>query len=144
MRQTTPIRGRAWPYILLLVLVAAATAGVTALLLNVSERKAEGREPFVRLVEVDEDTTDPAVWGVNWPKQYETYLLTAESTRTRFGAGHGWANQAGLRARLQVLIKSVCQHWQPPKPHPYTPSDSGSGHRCGLATKDREGRENRL
>ncbi|MGH0034017.1 MAG: ammonia-forming cytochrome c nitrite reductase subunit c552 [Myxococcota bacterium] len=75
-------------YLLVLVVVALATAGVTALLLNVAERKAEGREPFVRLVEVDEDTTDPAVWGVNWPKQYDTYKLTSLSTRTRFG-GHG-------------------------------------------------------
>lgn len=75
-------------YVILIVLVAVATAGVTALLLNVAERKVEARRPFVRLVEVDEDTTDPARWGVNWPKQYDTYKLTARSTRTRFG-GHG-------------------------------------------------------
>ena len=52
-------------YVILIVLVAVATAGVTALLLNVAERKVEARRPFVRLVEVDEDTTDPARWGVN-------------------------------------------------------------------------------
>ncbi len=78
--------GRVAPY--LLVLVVVTTAAVTALLLNVFERKSEARQPFVRLVEVDEDTTDPAVWGKNWPKQYDTYRLTALSTRTRFG-GHG-------------------------------------------------------
>ena len=54
-------------YAIFLVLVALATIGVVALLLNVAERKREGNDPFVRLVEVDEDTTDPAVWGVNWP-----------------------------------------------------------------------------
>ena len=75
-------------YVLLILVVAAATAGVTALLLSVAERKQEARTPFVRLVEVDEDTTDPAIWGANWPKQYDTYLLTSLSTRTRFG-GHG-------------------------------------------------------
>jgi len=75
-------------YVILIVLVAVATAGVTALLLNVAERKVEARRPFVRLVEVDEDTTDPARWGVNWPKQYDTYKLTARATQTRFG-GHG-------------------------------------------------------
>jgi nitrite reductase (cytochrome c-552) len=80
--------GRAWPYVLLIVVVATVTAGITALLLNVVERKAEGRQPFVRLVEVNEDTTDPAVWGINWPKEYDTYLLTAQQTSTRFG-GHG-------------------------------------------------------
>lgn len=71
-----------------IVLVAIATALITALLMNISQRKREAATPYVRLVEVDEDVTDPAKWGVNWPKQYESYLLTANSTRTRFG-GHG-------------------------------------------------------
>lgn len=79
---------RLWPYLALMALVATVTAGVTALLLNVAERKAEERTPFVRLVEVNEDTTDPAIWGTNWPKQYDTYKLTTQATRTRFG-GHG-------------------------------------------------------
>jgi nitrite reductase (cytochrome c-552) len=67
---------------------AAITAGVAALLINVNERKTEAKTTVVRLVEVTEDTTDPAVWGVNWPKQYDSYQRTAISTRTRFG-GHG-------------------------------------------------------
>jgi nitrite reductase (cytochrome c-552) len=88
MTTPCPQSGRVWPYVLLIVVVATATAGVTVLLLNVAERKAEARTPFVRLVELDEDTTDPAVWGTNWPKQYDSYKLTAQATRTRFG-GHG-------------------------------------------------------
>lgn len=79
---------RGWLYLVLMVVVAVATAGITALLLNVTQRKAEQRTPFVRLVEVDEDTTDPESWGKNWPKQYDTYKLTAQHTRTRYG-GHG-------------------------------------------------------
>lgn len=78
--------GRAAFGVLILV-VAAATAGVTALLMNISERKNEQRLPFVRLVEVTEDTTDPKVWGVNWPLQYEAYLRTSRPTKTLFG-GH--------------------------------------------------------
>ncbi len=78
----------AWPYVAVALVVGLAAGGVAALMLNVSERKAEERTPFVRLVEVNEDTVDPAVWGKNWPRQYDTYKLTALSTRTRFG-GHG-------------------------------------------------------
>ena len=74
--------------ILTVLVVAAITAAVTALLMNISDRKAEATRPYVRVVEVTEDTTDPAEWGKNWPKQYESYLLTAQATRTRFG-GHG-------------------------------------------------------
>lgn len=68
--------------------VAIVTALVTALLVNIFERRSEARNPYVRLVEVTEDTTDPAQWGINWPKQYDSYQLTAIATRTRFG-GHG-------------------------------------------------------
>jgi nitrite reductase (cytochrome c-552) len=70
------------------LVVAAVTAAVTALLININERKTEARNPYVRLVEVTEDTTDPAQWGINWPKQYDSYQRTAITTRTRFG-GHG-------------------------------------------------------
>jgi hypothetical protein len=46
------------------------------------------RHPYVRVVEVGEDDTDPAKWGKNWPAQYDGYKRTAIITRTRFG-GHG-------------------------------------------------------
>src|SRR5512134_340805 len=82
-------QGWSLPVILAVALVVAAiTAGVAALLVNINERKTEARTTSVRLVEVTEDTTDPAQWGVNWPKQYDSYQRTAISTRTRFG-GHG-------------------------------------------------------
>lgn len=72
----------------LTAIVALGAAGVVAMLMNVSERKAEGRERYVPLVKVTEDDTDPATWGRNWPIQYDLYKKTALSTRTRFG-GHG-------------------------------------------------------
>ena len=70
------------------LLFGIATALVTALLMNIFERKIEAKNPFVRLVEVTEDDTDPEKWGINWPQQYDSYRRTAVSTRTRFG-GHG-------------------------------------------------------
>jgi nitrite reductase (cytochrome c-552) len=73
----------------IVMLVSAALAVLaTGLLLNIFQRKEEARKPFVRLVEVGEDDTDPAKWGINWPRQYDSYRLTALATRTRFG-GHG-------------------------------------------------------
>ena len=70
------------------LIFGVATALVTALLMNIFERKIEAKNPFVRLVEVTEDDTDPEKWGINLPKQYDSYLRTAVTTRTRFG-GHG-------------------------------------------------------
>ncbi len=74
--------------LVLIAVVAVVAAAVTGLLMNIFERKQEAAAPFTPLVEVTEDTTDPAKWGVNWPKQYDSYKLTAQTTRTRFG-GHG-------------------------------------------------------
>ena len=67
---------------------AVASALVAALLTNIHARKMEAAKPYVRIQEVTEDTTDPAVWGINWPRQYDLYRKTALTTRTRFG-GHG-------------------------------------------------------
>jgi nitrite reductase (cytochrome c-552) len=68
--------------------VAVATALVVALLLNITERQAEAEKPFTPLVQVTEDTLDPAQWGINWPKQYDSYKRTALHSQTTFG-GHG-------------------------------------------------------
>jgi len=75
-------------YIALTIVVALVAAGLTALLTNIMEKKEEQRHPYVRVVEVGEDDTDPAKWGRNWPMQYDGYRRTALPTRTRFG-GHG-------------------------------------------------------
>lgn len=77
-------RGFGW-LALLTALVAAATVGVVALLVNIFERKQEARSPFVRLVEVNEVSTDPKPWGVNFPLQYESYLRTVDLERTEYG-----------------------------------------------------------
>jgi nitrite reductase (cytochrome c-552) len=68
---------------------ALFAAGLTALLMNIAERKAESREPYTRLVAVGEDDTDPAKWGKNWPSQYDAYRRTALLTKTRFGGHQG-------------------------------------------------------
>ena len=77
-----------WALVGLCVGVAIATALVTALLLNIRERQSEARAPFVPLAQVTEETTDPEVWGRNWPKEYDSYRRTALETRTTYG-GHG-------------------------------------------------------
>jgi nitrite reductase (cytochrome c-552) len=74
-------------YAVVALCVALATAVVTALLINIFERKQEAKNPFLRLVEVTENDVDPAKWGVNWPREYDGYLRTSEPTRTKYGGG---------------------------------------------------------
>src|SRR4051812_4470985 len=67
------------------VLAAVAALAVVALLVNIFERKQEARNPFYRVVELTDDTDDPAIWGKNFPLQYDGYKRTVDQVRTRYG-----------------------------------------------------------
>jgi nitrite reductase (cytochrome c-552) len=70
-----------------LALGAALLVGVgaTAMLINIFERKQEAKTPFYRVVELTDEIDDPAVWGKNFPLQYDGYRRTVDQARTRFG-----------------------------------------------------------
>ena len=72
------------------LVLAAAGAGVATVLLallltNIFQRRAEARNPFYRVVELNDTITDPAVWGRNFPLQYDAYRRTVDMSRTRYG-----------------------------------------------------------
>jgi nitrite reductase (cytochrome c-552) len=73
--------------LLIVTAVASAVAAVAmaALLVTMFQRHQEARNPYVMFVQVDEDSTDPAVWGVNWPRQYDSFRRTVDYERTRYG-----------------------------------------------------------
>ena len=62
-----------------------ATIAATFLLINIFERKQEAKNPFFRVVELTDEVEDPAIWGKNFPLQYDAYLRTVDQVRTRFG-----------------------------------------------------------
>lgn len=70
---------------IILVVAIALTVTITALLINVFERKQEGHSGFAQVVELDETMIDPAIWGQNFPSQYESYLRTSEFTDSDHG-----------------------------------------------------------
>ncbi|HEU4333765.1 MAG TPA: ammonia-forming cytochrome c nitrite reductase subunit c552 [Candidatus Eisenbacteria bacterium] len=67
------------------VVSAALALGVVGLLVNIMERKQEARNPFYRVVALTDSIEDPAVWGKNFPLQYDDYGRTVDQVRTRFG-----------------------------------------------------------
>ncbi|HVJ91774.1 MAG TPA: ammonia-forming cytochrome c nitrite reductase subunit c552 [Labilithrix sp.] len=84
---TTTLRSRAF-YAGIVLVTSLTTLGLAYLVTDVFKHKVEATKPYVRVVDVGENDTDPATWGRNWPAQYGSYKLTAEPTKTRFG-GHG-------------------------------------------------------
>jgi nitrite reductase (cytochrome c-552) len=88
--------GRVWgrgTLLGLMALTALLTFAVLALAFSIFERKQEGRQPFVRVVEVNEGTSDPAVWGANWPREFDSYQRTVDVTRTRYGGSEAMPQQ---------------------------------------------------
>jgi len=89
--------------VILAALVAAAGAvAATALLVNIAERKQEARNPFYRVVELDDTIEDPAIWGKNFPLQYDDYLRTVDQVRTKYGG-----SEAVPRTPTQADPRSV-------------------------------------
>ena len=70
-----------------ILVTAVATFLIAALLTNIFQRKIEAKNPYLRFVEVTEETTDPAAWGINWPREYDGYKKTVIPTKTNFGGG---------------------------------------------------------
>ena len=78
-------RRRFAPAILVAVLSAVTAIGLAALLTNIFQRQQEATNPFYRVVELDDETTDPEVWGKNFPMQYDGYQRTVDQERTKYG-----------------------------------------------------------
>lgn len=78
--EDTPVRSRGLsPKVWLTVLIvsAVATIGIAFLLTTIFTHKQDARQRYVRVVDVNEVSTDPKPWGKNWPHHYEQYLMTA-------------------------------------------------------------------
>jgi nitrite reductase (cytochrome c-552) len=68
---------------------ALAVVGIAALLASVFQRQQEARNPFYRVVALNDTIDDPAVWGKNFPLQYDDYRRTVDQVRTRYGGSEG-------------------------------------------------------
>lgn len=83
-RGKSRFRGRG-PLVAVAAMAAVTAFAVAALLINIAQKKVEGRQPIFRVVELTDETADPAVWAQNFPFQYDGYVKTVDMVRT----GHG-------------------------------------------------------
>ncbi|HEX9829415.1 MAG TPA: ammonia-forming cytochrome c nitrite reductase subunit c552 [Bacteroidota bacterium] len=86
MADTSKPTKRSFRFVALIAVITTfAAVGVVALLMNIMERKQEARNPFYRVVELNDTTDSPDVWGKNFPLQYDGYIRTVDQVRTRYG-----------------------------------------------------------
>ncbi len=68
------------------VIASSALVGVIAMVLtDIIEKKQETETIYPKIHAIDDDTDNPAEWGMNFPHQFAGYLKTVDQVRTRFG-----------------------------------------------------------
>src|SRR3954463_4574755 len=87
---------------MIVLLAAAASVVGMFVLISVFEHKQEAKNPFFRVVELNDEIDDPAVWGKNFPLQYDDYRRTVDQQRTRYGG-----SEAEERTPTQADPRSV-------------------------------------
>ena len=53
---------------------------IAALLVNITTRKSEAEEYPLKVVEIAPDEVDPSEWGKNFPRHYDSFMKTQDST----------------------------------------------------------------
>ncbi len=65
--------------------LALASLLALVLLENIRDRQQEARVTHVEVARLGEATVDPAEWGKDYPREYESFKRTAEMAATRYG-----------------------------------------------------------
>jgi len=96
-------------FLAVVALAAIATVAVTALLINIFERKQEAKSPFYRVVELNDTIDDPAMWGKDFPLQCDLYLRTTDMERTKYGGSEGVPHSPTQADPRSVVARSKLQ-----------------------------------
>jgi nitrite reductase (cytochrome c-552) len=94
--------GQFWLLVGVFLVAAGLTAGIAALLMNIQTRKLEAVQYPNRVVEIAQNELDPAVWGKNFPIQYDSF----RKTETNYGqTPYGGSDPYSKLERNPALIR---------------------------------------
>ena len=98
-----PKSKRLWLYIGLFALAAVLTIVVVGLLTNIQGKKDEATQYPLKVVEMDPDELDPAVWGLNFPVQYDSFKQTETNYgRTAYGGSEPYSKLENNPAMVRL------------------------------------------
>jgi nitrite reductase (cytochrome c-552) len=80
--------------------------GLSALLVNIMEKKNEAKQTFLKIVEISDDEENPLEWGKNFPLQFEGYMKTVDQVRTHFGGSEALARTPSQADPRSVVAQS--------------------------------------
>ena len=76
--------------------------GIGILLVNITERQAEARVPLAQISPISETELDPAVWGVNFPSEYDSFMKMQDDT---VSTAYGGSKPINKLERFPQLVK---------------------------------------
>jgi len=90
-------------FLLALVSSFIITFLIIYILIDIFTKKMESNNAYQTIVEITDDTEDPAIWGNNFPHHYASYLKTVDQVRTKFGGSEAFPHvPQGKDQRTQV------------------------------------------
>jgi nitrite reductase (cytochrome c-552) len=72
-------------FALVTALSAFAVGVISILLTDIIQKKQEAKIYQTEIVQITDETDDPAQWGINFPHQYAAYKKTTDQVRTKYG-----------------------------------------------------------
>ncbi|MCX7918135.1 MAG: ammonia-forming cytochrome c nitrite reductase subunit c552 [bacterium] len=71
------------------VVTVILTMLVVALLINIFNRKQEAKLTYFKLVDIQENEPDSAIWGKNFPREYEGLMKTMKTSELVYYSTYG-------------------------------------------------------
>lgn len=125
-----------WVGPVVFLLAAAVVALLGLLATSIMERRWEAQRPSLVLQPIAEWEPDNAVWGRNYPREYESYLATRQAdTRTKFG-GAFQRDYLDEDPNLVILFSGYpfSKEYRQARGHYYSVTDVTATRRVGPAT----------
>lgn len=126
-----------WLYVAIFILAAALTVVVAALLLNINQRKQEAAEFPLKVVEITPGELDPAVWGLNFPNQYDSFTRTEENYgETPYGGSEPYSKLERYPAMIRLWAGyAFSQDHNEERGHFYAQSDQENTERVQIVNQ---------
>ncbi|OGU56983.1 MAG: ammonia-forming cytochrome c nitrite reductase subunit c552 [Ignavibacteria bacterium GWF2_33_9] len=120
-------------YVIIAIAMAAVIFGLGILASSITERKAEKEFTYKPVVKIGENEPRNDVWGENFRREYETYLLTEDTTfRTKFN-GNAMRDALEEDPRMVVLWAGYAfsKDYNQPRGHRHAVTDIRNTLRTG-------------
>ncbi len=103
---------------------------------NITNRKAEARFAYMPKIEIDENEADNAVWGEYFPREYQSFMQTLDTSFASYNSKNGHKDMLEDSPRLVVLWAGYgfAKDYNAPIGHGYAITDIQNTLRTGGPT----------